>query len=83
MVNISAIAGHVEQRAEYESWAASLADALSGGLTMPAYPGFMGDEGQAGIHRAYPTETLTRLVQVKRRYDPDNVFHPNLNVAPD
>jgi FAD/FMN-containing dehydrogenase len=83
MVNIAAMDGHVEKRAEHEIWAAGLAKALSGGVTTPAYVGFIGEEGEDGVRRAYPPATLKRLAEVKRRYDPDNLFHLNLNVAPD
>ena len=83
MVNISAMDQRVEERAEHETWAAGLAEALSGGVTTPAYVGFIGEEGEEGVRRAYPPATLKRLAQVKRRYDPDNLFHLNLNVAPD
>jgi hypothetical protein len=83
MVNIAAMDKRVEGRADLETWAASLAEALSGGVTTPAYVGFIGDEGEDGVRRAYPPATLKRLAQVKRRYDSDNLFHLNLNVAPD
>ena len=83
MVNIAAMDGRVEERAEHETWAAGLAEALSGGVRTPAYVGFIGEEGEEGVRRAYPPATLERLAQVKRRYDPDNLFHLNLNVAPD
>jgi FAD/FMN-containing dehydrogenase len=83
MVNISAMDHRVDERAEHETWAAGLAEALSGGVTTPAYVGFIGEEGADGVRRAYPPATLKRLAQVKRRYDPDNLFHLNLNVAPD
>ena len=83
MMNIAAMDGRVEERAEHETWAAGLAEALSGGVTTPAYVGFIGEEGEEGVRRAYPPATLERLAQVKRRYDPDNLFHLNLNVAPD
>jgi FAD/FMN-containing dehydrogenase len=83
MLNIAAMDKRVEKRAESETWAAGLAEALSGGVTTPAYVGFVGKEGEDGVRRAYPPATLKRLAQVKRRYDPDNLFHLNLNVAPD
>jgi FAD/FMN-containing dehydrogenase len=43
---------------------------------------------QTGVELAirsggYPPATLKRLAQVKRRYDPDNLFHLNLSIAPD
>ena len=41
------------------------------------------DEGEAGVRRAYNDAKLARLAEVKRRYDPDNVFHLNANIAPE
>jgi FAD/FMN-containing dehydrogenase len=34
------------------------------------------------VHAVYGTEKYARLVEVKTKYDPDNVFHRNANVAP-
>lgn len=82
MVNIAAMHPRPEDRAEHEAWAAGLSHALSEGSTTPAYLGFVGDEGQEGVRRAYPPATLERLAQVKRAYDPDNLFHRNMNVLP-
>jgi FAD/FMN-containing dehydrogenase len=83
MVNIAAKDQRVEARAEHEKWVMGLVDALSGGITTPGYVGFIGEEGEKGVRRAYPPATLKRLAQVKHRYDPDNLFRLNLNVAPD
>jgi FAD/FMN-containing dehydrogenase len=47
-----------------------------------AYPNFMmDDEGDARI-RATFGENYARLAEVKRRYDPDNLFHVNHNIRP-
>jgi FAD/FMN-containing dehydrogenase len=40
------------------------------------------DEGPAGIRRAYGEAKLARLAALKHRWDPDNVFHLNQNIAP-
>lgn len=40
------------------------------------------DEGDAGVRRAYDDAKLTKLAEIKRRYDPDNVFHLNNNIRP-
>jgi len=83
MVNIAAMHPRPEDRLEHEAWAAGLATALSDGTSERAYLGFVGDEGQEGVRRAYPPRTLERLAEVKRRYDPENLFHRNVNVLPD
>jgi FAD/FMN-containing dehydrogenase len=83
MMNIAAMYAQAEERPEHEAWASSLARALSEGSTAPAYVGFLGDEEEDGVRRAYPPATLERLIQVKRRYDPENLFRLNVNVSPD
>jgi Berberine and berberine like len=44
---------------------------------------FLGEEGTERIRAAYPGKTWDRLVAVKRRYDPTNLFRLNQNVSPD
>ena len=39
------------------------------------------DEGQDGVRASY-RGNYDRLAQVKRRYDPDNMFHVNQNIQP-
>jgi FAD/FMN-containing dehydrogenase len=46
------------------------------------YVNVLTDEGEAGVRRAYNEAKLTRLAQLKRRYDPENVFHLNNNIRP-
>jgi Berberine and berberine like len=81
MVNVAAMGDSVEERPEHEAWASNLATALSDGAP-GAYVGFLGDDGEQGVRRAYPPATLERLAEVKRQYDPDNLFRLNLNVLP-
>jgi FAD/FMN-containing dehydrogenase len=42
----------------------------------------LGDEGEARIREAYPAATLDRLAEIKRRYDPENLFRLNQNIPP-
>ena len=47
-----------------------------------AYVNFMMDEGQDRVRATYG-DNYARLAQVKRRYDPDNLFRVNQNIQPD
>ena len=44
-----------------------------------AYANFLQDEPER-IGEAYPEATYRRLVEVKRRYDPENLFSQNVNI---
>jgi FAD/FMN-containing dehydrogenase len=81
MVNVAAMDESPKEGPEHKAWASSLATALSDG-TAAAYVGFLGDEGEQGVRRAYPPATLDRLDQVKRQYDPDDLFRLNENIRP-
>jgi FAD/FMN-containing dehydrogenase len=45
------------------------------------YVNFLMDEGDERVRAAYG-DNYERLAQVKRRYDPQNVFHVNQNIRP-
>jgi FAD binding domain/Berberine and berberine like len=81
MLNAAAMYKSPDEGPEHKAWVNSLVTALSDG-TGAAYVGFLGDDGDQGVRRAYPPATLERLAEVKRRYDPDNLFRHNLNVHP-
>ena len=46
------------------------------------YVNVIADPGSEGVTRAYHAEQLVRLADLKRKYDPDNVFHLNQNIRP-
>ena len=82
MVNVAALFGSLEEAPEHEPWVTGLADSLRQD-DHGAYVNFLGDEGEERIRAAYPGETWDRLVAVKRRYDPANLFRLNQNIPPD
>lgn len=51
-------------------------------LTGELYYNYMRGDQQPRIAAAFAEGAFLRLQQVKRRYDPDNVFQLNLNIAP-
>jgi hypothetical protein len=46
------------------------------------YVNFLMDEGAERVRNAYGTEKYQRLLELKRKYDRDNVFHLNQNINP-
>ncbi|SEP30322.1 FAD-binding oxidoreductase [Trujillonella endophytica] len=46
------------------------------------YLNFIGDEGQGRIRAAFGESNYARLREVKRRFDPENVFRGNQNISP-
>jgi FAD/FMN-containing dehydrogenase len=82
LVNVAALFEGADETPVHTAWADGAAAALRTGAA-GAYVNFLGDEGDARVRSAYPGATWERLVAVKRRYDPQNVFHLNQNVPPD
>jgi FAD/FMN-containing dehydrogenase len=81
MVALGAVYEHAEEDTLHEAWVSGFAEALSDG-TPGVYVNFLGEEGGARVHEAYPPPTWDRLAEVKRRYDPTNLFRLNQNIRP-
>jgi FAD/FMN-containing dehydrogenase len=82
MVNIAVFYdGSEADRAKKEAWAQEFASAIRQSDD-GVYVNFLADEGEARIRAAYPGGTYERLAEIKRRYDPDNLFHLNQNIPP-
>ena len=66
---------------EYVAWTRTVGDELKQYSTGGAYVNYMADEGEKAVRDTYETN-LARLREVKRKYDPDNFFNANQNIAP-
>jgi FAD/FMN-containing dehydrogenase len=64
----------------HRDWARSVVAAASDASTGRAYVNFLGDPDAA--RTSYSEETYDRLVSLKNRYDPTNVFRLNQNIEP-
>jgi FAD/FMN-containing dehydrogenase len=62
--------------------AAAAYEAVAPDSTGAAYPNLTDEAGEAEVRAFYPGPTYQRLVAVKDRYDPDNVFLLNHNIRP-
>ena len=63
------------------AWTESLHEALAPN-DAGVYANFLEAEGEERVRAAYPAGTYERLADVKRRYDPRNLFHRNQNIRP-
>jgi hypothetical protein len=81
MAQLVAFCAGPAERAPRQAWADDFGAELTQGAPA-AYVNFLTDEGEARVRQAYPGATWDRLVAVKRRYDPGNLFHRNQNVPP-
>jgi FAD/FMN-containing dehydrogenase len=69
--------------ARMTAWARAYHEALHPHSAGGAYVNMMmDDEGPDRVRASY-RDNFARLVEVKRRYDPENAFHVNQNIAPD
>ena len=80
LANVAALYEHRDELPSRAAWV----DGVTGALRprRGAAAGFLGDEGGYGARAAYPGRTWGRLAEVKRRYDPTNLFRLNQNVPP-
>jgi FAD/FMN-containing dehydrogenase len=78
--------GHWTDPADDEAglaWTRGLFEEIAPHATGGTYVNFLSDEGPERVQDAYPPAVWSRLVEVKRRYDPDNLFRLNQNIPPD
>jgi FAD/FMN-containing dehydrogenase len=67
--------------AQNEAWAVRMQRLVAGAST-GVYANFLHREGPARIREAYPDATYERLVALKRRWDPSNLFRFYQNIEP-
>jgi hypothetical protein len=67
--------------AAIEAWTGAFHAELAG-ADAASYVNFMGAEGPDAVRAAYPAATYARLRELKRRYDPDDVFRANHHIRP-
>jgi hypothetical protein len=77
------VVARAENRAGYDgivSWARAACDGI--GPDARTYVNFTGEAAEDRVRASYPPETYARLVSVKDRYDPENLFRLNQNIHP-
>ncbi len=83
VINIQSRWQEAEDDERHIEWARALFDAITPFSTGGYYVNFIsGDEGDERMRAAYGDEIYKRLIDVKVRWDPRNVFHLNHNIDP-
>jgi FAD/FMN-containing dehydrogenase len=70
-----------ENAAQIE-WTRGVWEALRPFSTGGAYLNFLGDEGEDRVHAAYGEQKYRLLADLKKKYDPTNLFCFNQNIKP-
>ncbi len=70
------------EKEAHTRWAREFDQAIAHHTTGGVYVNFLGNEGEERVRAAYGQKTYARLVEVKTKYDPDNVFRMNQNIRP-
>lgn len=82
VLNLIGTWADVEQTDAHTRWVRESWNAMRPHTSGDPYLNFLGDEGSDLVRAAYGPETFDRLVELKRRCDPDNVFRLNQNISP-
>jgi FAD/FMN-containing dehydrogenase len=81
MINVAAFYDGPDDKPAKEAWVTGFAADLVQD-DQGAYVNFVVDEGEERVRAAYPGATWDRLVEIKTRYDPTNLFRRNQNIPP-
>jgi FAD/FMN-containing dehydrogenases len=82
VLNIIARSPDREGFPEHVGWARATHQAVDPWTTGGAYVNFTSESGADKVQASYPPDTYARLVTVKDRYDPTNLFQLNQNIRP-
>jgi FAD/FMN-containing dehydrogenase len=80
LVGVFAMFPDVAERDHHLAWASAAMETMAPAASS-VYVNFLEAEGNARIRQAYPDGAFERLAEIKRRYDPDNVFRSNQNIT--
>jgi FAD/FMN-containing dehydrogenase len=79
MANVASFYDGAADKPVRQAWVDEFAGALQQSDD-GAYVGFLTDADPGRVRQAYSGSTWNRLLQVKARYDPTNLFHHNHNI---
>jgi len=78
---IAAIWSEASEQDAHIEWAKSFWEAMQPYASSDVYVNYLSDEGDERVRAAYGHH-YERMVELKRKYDPENVFRSNQNIRP-
>ena len=81
MTNLAALYNNPEEKDHHETWITKYEKKIRQS-DKGAYVNFLGEVDQKQVRAAYPGDTWKRLGQIKKKYDPTNLFRLNQNISP-
>jgi len=81
MVNLAALYNNPEEKDHHEAWVTQYESDLRQ-KDKGAYVNFLGAVDKKQIRAAYPGDTWKKLGEIKKKYDPTNLFRLNQNIPP-
>jgi len=82
IININGMGPDLAGRERLIGWTREFWDAVQPFSFGGVYVNFLGQEGEDRVRAAYGEAKFERLVELKRRYDPENFFRLNQNIRP-
>ena len=82
LLNINAMLSDSNQSEKHIQWARDFWTAMQRFSAGGVYVNFLSNEGEDRVKAAYTPKAYERLVALKNKYDPTNVFHLNQNIKP-
>lgn len=81
MVNLAALYTNPEEKDHHEAWVSKYEEDLRQS-DKGAYVNFLGAVDKKQVRAAYPGDTWKKLSEIKKKYDPKNLFRLNQNIPP-
>ncbi len=81
MVNLAALYTSPEEKDHHEAWVSKYEEDLRQS-DKGAYVNFLGAVDKKQVRAAYPGDTWKKLSEIKKKYDPKNLFRLNQNIPP-
>jgi FAD/FMN-containing dehydrogenase len=83
LLNVAARWMDPAESALHVAWANETDGAMRPLVTGRVYVNFLGEDGHDRVRAAYGADTYRRLVELKNRYDPTDLFRVNQNIRPE